>query len=56
MTSYVVYDQISKGFISENSMVEISEECWRMEGSRMFIKEGTEVSISELLIGLVLPS
>ena len=52
----MVSDQISKGFISENSMVEISEECWRMEGSRMFIKEGTEVSISELLKGMVIQS
>ena len=56
MTSYVVSDQISKGFISENSMVEISEECWRMEGSRMFIKEGTKVSISELLKGMIFQS
>jgi D-alanyl-D-alanine carboxypeptidase (penicillin-binding protein 5/6) len=56
MTSYVVSDQISKGFISENSMVEISEECWRMEGSRMFIKEGTKVSISELLKGMIIQS
>ena len=39
--------------ISENSMVDISEECWRMEGSRMFIKEGTKVSISELLKSLI---
>ena len=56
MTSYVVSDQISKGFISENSMVEISEKCWRMEGSRMFIKEGTKVSISELLKGMIIQS
>ena len=54
MTSYVVADQISKGFITEDTMVDISEECWRMEGSRMFIKEGTEVSISELLKGCLL--
>ena len=56
MTSYVVADQISKGFITEDTMVDISEECWRMEGSRMFIKEGTEVSISELLKGVIIQS
>ncbi len=56
MTSYVVSDQIAKGFISEESLVEISEECWRMEGSRMFIKEGTEVSVSELLKGMIIQS
>ena len=56
MTSYVISDQISKGFISDDSMVEISEECWRMEGSRMFIKEGTEVSVSELLKGMIIQS
>ena len=56
MTSYVVADQISKGFLTEDTMVDISEECWRMEGSRMFIKEGTEVSISELLKGVIIQS
>jgi D-alanyl-D-alanine carboxypeptidase (penicillin-binding protein 5/6) len=56
MTSYVISDQISKGFISDDAMVKVSEECWRMEGSRMFIKEGTEVSVSELLKGMIIQS
>ena len=56
MTAYVVADQISKGFISLETMVDISVDCWKMEGSKMFIREGTQVSVSDLLKGIVVQS
>ena len=56
MTGYVVADQIEKGFISKDDLVLISEVCWRMEGSRMFIQEGKRVSVDDLLKGMIIQS
>ena len=56
MTAYVVADQINKGFLKNDVPVKISEKCWRTEGSRMFVKEGTEVSVEDLMLGVIVQS
>ena len=56
MTGYVVADQTDKGFISVDEKVLISENCWRRGGSKMFIKEGSRVLVSDLIKGMVIQS
>jgi D-alanyl-D-alanine carboxypeptidase (penicillin-binding protein 5/6) len=56
MTGYVVVDQAEKGFVSLSDEVLISENCWRKKGSKMFIREGTRVLLSELIKGMVIQS
>ncbi|MBV0932436.1 D-alanyl-D-alanine carboxypeptidase family protein [Marinobacterium weihaiense] len=56
MTSYIVEYEISKGNISEDDLVLISEKAWRTGGSRMFIQEGTQVKVGDLLRGVVIQS
>ena len=56
MTGYVAVDQIEKGFVSLSDEVFISENCWRKKGSKMFIREGTRVSLSDLIKGMVIQS
>ena len=56
MTGYVAADQIAKGFVSLEDEVFISEECWRKGGSKMFIREGTRVLLSDLIKGMVIQS
>lgn len=56
MTSYIVADYIAQGFLSSSDLSLISEKCWRMEGSRMFIQEGKRVSIDDLMKGMVIQS
>tara|TARA_B100000029_G_scaffold483215_1_gene534182 strand:- start:717 stop:1880 length:1164 start_codon:yes stop_codon:yes gene_type:complete len=56
MTGYVVSDQIKGGFISLDDEVLISEDCWRRGGSRMFIQQGTKVSLLDLIKGMVIQS
>ncbi len=56
MTGYVAADQISKGFVSLDDEVLISENCWRKGGSKMFIREGTRVLLSDLMKGMVIQS
>ena len=56
MTGYVAADQISKGFVNLDDEVFISENCWRKGGSKMFIREGTRVLLSDLMKGMVIQS
>src|SRR5690606_26312252 len=56
MSSYIVSEEIESGRISEEDMVNISVKAWRMGGSKMFIREGTQVSVKDLLLGVIMQS
>ena len=56
MTAYLVEKEIQAGHISEQDMVPISVKAWRMGGSRMFIQEGSRVSVDDLLKGVIIQS
>lgn len=56
MTSYIATHEIEKGNVSEQDMVRISIKAWKTPGSRMFIKEGTSVSVGDLLRGIIIQS
>ena len=56
MTSYLVEKQIERGVVALGDLVPISVKAWRAEGSKMFIREGTKVLLSDLLRGVVIQS
>jgi D-alanyl-D-alanine carboxypeptidase (penicillin-binding protein 5/6) len=56
MTTYVVFKALQAGQIQLEDRVTVSEKAWRTPGSRMFIEVGTQVSIEELLLGMVVQS
>ncbi|RZA00523.1 MAG: D-alanyl-D-alanine carboxypeptidase [Moraxellaceae bacterium] len=56
MSSYLVIDELIRGRINETNMVTISVKAWKMEGSRMYVKEGTQVSVIDLLRGEIIQS
>lgn len=56
MTSYIIASEIKQGRISLDDLVPISVKAWKMEGSRMFVREGTEVKVSDLIRGIVIQS
>ncbi|MEH6575893.1 MAG: D-alanyl-D-alanine carboxypeptidase family protein [Amphritea sp.] len=56
MTSYIVAAELAKGNISKNDLVPVSVKAWRAPGSRMFIQEGTQVLLSDLMKGIVIQS
>ncbi len=56
MTAYIVEQSIDSGSIADSDMVSVSENAWRTGGSRMFIQEGTQVSVENLLRGVVVQS
>lgn len=56
MTAYLVEREIDEGHIAPQDQVNISEKAWRTGGSRMFVQEGTQVSVDDLLKGVVIQS
>ena len=56
MTAYLVERELDRGNISMDDMVRVSENAWRTGGSKMFIEVDTEVSIRDLLYGIIIAS
>jgi D-alanyl-D-alanine carboxypeptidase (penicillin-binding protein 5/6) len=56
MTGYVIYKALKSGKIRLEDQVTISEKAWRTQGSKMFVKIGSQVSVEDLLMGMVVQS
>lgn len=56
MTAYIATKEIRNGQIGEQDLVTISEKAWRTGGSRMFIEVGKQVSVDDLLHGIIIQS
>lgn len=56
MTAYIATKEIEGGRIKEEDLVSVSEHAWRTGGSRMFIKLGSQVSVTDLLHGIIIQS
>ncbi|MDG2348860.1 MAG: D-alanyl-D-alanine carboxypeptidase [Gammaproteobacteria bacterium] len=56
MSMYVVSDTISKGFINADDKIKISHKAAKTGGSRMFVNEGSYVTINELMDGAIISS
>ena len=56
MTSYVVEYEAERGKIKYTDPVLISVNAWRTGGSKMFVREGTTVSVEDLLKGIIIQS
>lgn len=56
MTVYVAAEELENETISLDDKVRVSEKAWRMPGSRMFIEVDKEVTVKELLKGIIIQS
>jgi len=56
MTAYIIYAAMQRGDLKPETMVNISEKAWRMQGSKMFVRVGTQVSVDDLLKGMIIQS
>lgn len=56
MTAYAVFKALDSEQIALEDMVRVSEKAWRASGSRMFIEVETEVSVQDLLRGMIVQS
>ncbi len=56
MSAYVIFSEIRKGSLSLSDKVRISEKAWRTQGSRMFVEVNTQVSVADLIKGMIIQS
>jgi D-alanyl-D-alanine carboxypeptidase (penicillin-binding protein 5/6) len=56
MTAYGVFRALKEGRIKTTDMVTISEHAWKQEGSRMFVEVGKQVSVEDLIQGMIVQS
>ncbi len=56
MTAYAVFRELAEGHIQLTDQVVISEKAWKTGGSRMFIEVGSQVSVEDLLKGMIIQS
>ena len=56
MTTMMVFDALKQERLSITDKFKISEKAWRMGGSKMFVKVGDQVSINDLLNGILVQS
>jgi D-alanyl-D-alanine carboxypeptidase (penicillin-binding protein 5/6) len=56
MTAYLVDKAIADGDVKVDDLVTISEKAWRMKGSKMFIEVGKQITVKELMKGLIIQS
>ena len=56
MTAYIVFDALKAKKISLQQTFGVSERAWKMPGSRMFIDPKMQVSVDDLLSGMIIQS
>ena len=56
MTAYVVFHELESGNLALDDRVTVSEKAWRKGGSKMFIEVGDQVSVEDLLRGMIVQS
>jgi D-alanyl-D-alanine carboxypeptidase (penicillin-binding protein 5/6) len=56
MTSYLATHELALGNLGEQDQVPISIKAWKMGGSKMFIREGRDVALIDLIKGIIIQS
>lgn len=56
MTAYLVFSAIKEGHLSMDQALTVSEKAWKAEGSRMFVKVGSQVKVADLVKGMIVQS
>lgn len=56
MTGYLVFDALRTKKITLEQKLPVSEQAWKMPGSRMFIDPKMQVSVNDLLFGMIVQS
>ena len=56
MTAYIVFDRLQEGSLNLDDTFVVSKNAWQKGGSRTFLKLNSEVTIRDLLMGLIVQS
>jgi D-alanyl-D-alanine carboxypeptidase (penicillin-binding protein 5/6) len=56
MTAYIVFGMLKEGRAALTDQLPVSEQAWRLQGSKMFVPIGGSISIDDLLKGVIIQS
>jgi len=56
MTAYLVFDRLKNGDTKLDDLLNVSKKAWQTEGSRMFVNVDSQVSVEDLLKGVIVQS
>jgi D-alanyl-D-alanine carboxypeptidase (penicillin-binding protein 5/6) len=56
MTAYMVFDALKRGSITLETKFPISIKAWKKGGSKMYVKEGDDVKVGDLIQGILVVS
>ena len=56
MTATIVYGMLASGRLKLDQTLPVSEKAWRMGGSKMFVPLGQQVSVEDLIQGMIVQS
>lgn len=56
ITMYATFEALKAGSLRLNQPINISERAWKMGGSRMFVNVNTQVSLDDLIKGVIVQS
>ena len=56
MTVYMVFERLEKGSLSLEDELPVSRKAWKKGGSKMFVRIGDRVKVSDLLRGIIVQS
>jgi D-alanyl-D-alanine carboxypeptidase (penicillin-binding protein 5/6) len=56
MTEYLLFEELKRGSLKLTDTFPVSENAWRIQGSKMFVPLGGQVSVEELIRGITIQS
>ena len=56
MTLYIAFHYLKAGIISMDDRFQVSTKAWKRKGSSMFLREGQQVKVRELIEGIIISS
>ena len=56
MTVYLLFERLAEGSLGLTDTLPVSEKAWRMGGSKMFVEVDTQVTVEDLIRGIVVQS
>ncbi len=56
MTAYLVFSSLKQGRLHLDQTLPVSEKAWRTQGSKMFVPLGQQVSVEDLIRGMLIQS
>ncbi len=56
MTAYIVYSKLKSGTLRLDQTLPVSERAWRTQGSKMFVELGAQITVENLIRGMIIQS